>query len=363
MVWLLTYNLSTNRMFRAVDVRAAFAKLRTPGTSNTEINRPISLAELPVTGELLVTRAARNQAVLSWRWDVGLQTEASRNVSAALAHAFDTGIEHLFIDRVSVDQTLNSSSLIQAVSDFTKLFSQIRVIAAYDSTAPHEDYRHFLRVLRRPWIARELRVMRFNSHKLQYVGHIAEQGAETSFGFAHMLQRIWSTSFANSILYVLTGYCGMHDVAELSLIMPEQRVLLSAAADNMMRNDVLITGAILAQLSTDDPRVNGDINIRDAPLHNYAFRQIEGSVGFWSNWEILLDGKRVGTWSEKDYTRDGNTRRKLAPDENAHEVLAAFLNVDIPAWDLARDKEMSSHQLEKNLERIEVFDLSNRFAT
>lgn len=62
--------------------------------------------------------------------------------------------------------------------------------------------------------------------------------------------------------------------------MPEYEVVLAAAANGMTRNHVLITAAILSQLSTDDPRINGDIDIRRTALDSYAFAQIAGSGRF-----------------------------------------------------------------------------------
>jgi hypothetical protein len=339
--------------------------LEARAASNLSLIPPIRVAELPVVKNLRASGDESNQAVLSWRWDVDSMHGTSRNVTAALAYAFTAGIEHLFMDAVSIDQTLSGLDLIRAVADFTALFGYVPVIAAYDSAAPLVDpeLRHFLRVVRRPWIAREVRAMRYNPHKLRYVGYIAGQGADANFGFAHMLEAIWSTSFANSILYVLTGYCDMYDVSELQLIMPEYHVVLAAAAKGMSRNDVFITAAILSQLSTDDSRINGDIDIRRTALDNYTFSEVAGSAGYWSNWEIVLNGRVVGLWSEKDYTRDGTHRRKLSAVRNAHELLAAYLNVGIASDETVREEPMSPTQLENYPEDIEIIDLSSRFTT
>jgi hypothetical protein len=348
--------------FRAVDVRAACGKFFAPGASHRPIRRLVSLAQLPATERLVPRAGASNQAILSWRWDVNSQNGTSRNITVAVAHASGIGVDYLFVDAVSVDQRLTGFSLVRDVADFTALFGYVPAIAAYDSPNLADDSRHFLRALRRPWIAREIRAMRLNPHKLQYVGHIPGQGTESDFGFAHMAERIWQTSFANSILYVLTGYCDMHDVSELALIMPEHSTLLSAAAEQLPRNDALVTAALLSQLSTNDPRINEDIDLKNAAFSRYLLEQIDGSAGFWENWHILLDGKPVGTWSEKNYTRDGAARRKLSVAGDVREVLAASLGVALPDFKMAHQHEISSDELEKRLADLEVVDLSDRLA-
>jgi hypothetical protein len=347
----------------AVDVQAVRTNSRGRVGSNSSLIQPVPLAQLPVIENLKISGEKDNQAVLSWRWDVDPEEGTSRNVAAALSYASGAGIEHLFIDAVSVDQALSGFDLIRSVADFTKLFGRVPAIAAYDSKALQEDTRHFLRVLRRPWIAREIRAMRYNPHRLRYIGHIADQGIAESFGIAHMLKRIWSTTFANSILYVLTGYCDMHDVSELALIMPEHAAVLAAASRNMSRNDALITAAILSQLSTDEFRVNGDIDIREVGFDRYSFTEVEASPGFWSNWEILLDKKPMGVWSEKDYTMDGDHRRKLSHAENALELFGAYFNVEIATGNLDQKESVPPRQLENQIEDIEIVDFSDRFAT
>jgi len=129
----------------------------------------------------------------------------------------------------------------------------------------------------------------------------------------------------------------------------------------MTRNDALITAAVLSQLSTHDFRVNGDLDIRGVKLKRYKFSSVAGSVGYWSNWEIRLDGKAVGVWSEKDYTIDGDHRRKLSAVENAQNVLAAYFNVPITAGEQETDNSTSPNRNENRLESIEIVDLSNRF--
>src|SRR4051812_27893019 len=121
-----------NEALLAVDVARAYANLGVRARS-TALIRPVTLDDLPVS-TIHILPHRRTQAILSWRWDVDSQLRASRNISAALAHAFNVGIEYLFTDFVSVDQSLAGRALIRAVADFTSLFGELRVIAAYDTS-------------------------------------------------------------------------------------------------------------------------------------------------------------------------------------------------------------------------------------
>jgi hypothetical protein len=174
-----------------------------------------------------------------------------------------------------------------------------------------------------------------------------------------MMKRVWTTTFANSMLYVLTGYCDMHDASELALIMPEYAPILTAAADCMTRNDALLTAAILSQVS-GDPRVNGDINLRKVKLEKYVVMPAEASAGFWQNWDITLDGQRVAIWSEKDHTRDGDPRRKLTVENDAVFLISACFNLESAIANAPPMPKTSVERLEK-VPNVAIIDLSSRF--
>ena len=331
----------------------------TQGAWKPALIKPVRIADLPVVKNVMVSGHAKNQAALSWRWDVDPKDGSSRNVAGALTYARDTGLDHLFIDVVSVDQALAGLDLARTVAEFTRLFARIPAITAYDTAISVADNRHFLRVLRRPWIAREVREMRYSPHRIRYVSHIAGQGGEDHFGFSHMVDRIWNSSFANSFLYVLTGKCDMYDISELQFIMPEYYAVLAAASQEMPRNDALLTAAILSQLSADD-RVNGDIDIREKLFENDNFAQSAASPGYWENWQILLDGTPLGLWSEKDYTRDGDPKRKLSSVPDAYRLLAIHFNVET-LGDAAVGQKLPSSGPLNNLENIEIIDYCRRF--
>jgi hypothetical protein len=121
------------------------------------------LSELSTNTKMVAANGELNQAVLSWRWDLGGGKGGSRNIATGLACAAEIGVDYLFVDVVLVDQALEGPALIRGVADFTGLFRRIRTIATYDLPDPVMDKRHFSRIIRRPWIAHGIRTMRFVS--------------------------------------------------------------------------------------------------------------------------------------------------------------------------------------------------------
>lgn len=322
----------------------------------------IRLLELPTTDPIVPSGLQRNHAVLSWRWDVDQQDNSSRNIAAAILHAIDARVDCLFIDKLSIDQSLKGIALIESVVAFSQLFRTVPVLAAYDTPELTGDDRHFLRTMRRPWIATEVLEMRSNPHELSYVGHIPGQGAADSFGFRHMADRIWDTNFANSLLYVLMGFCDMHDHSELAQLMPENNFLVSAVSRTMTREDALLSAAILAQAqsSDGDERVNGDINLRQIGFKAFKFSPAESSLGYWSNWLIFLNGEVVATWSEKNFTRDGSPRRKLSPITSAAKIIGRFVGLRSVELEADSHRHSPSEVSNPHLPPIRSFDLSDR---
>jgi hypothetical protein len=125
------------------------------------------------------------------------------------------GIRHLFIDFISIDQKLRGDDLLKQVVAFSTLFKTVPVIAAYDKSG--DDFR---KTMRRPWILSEARSFRGNPNRIVYVSH-CDQGAKRDpsfattytgnallgefslFEFGDMLERIWKSSFTQTILSVL----------------------------------------------------------------------------------------------------------------------------------------------------------------
>jgi hypothetical protein len=110
-------------------------------------------------------------AVLSWRWDGHHEVWGSHNVVSAIRQAKKMGIKYLFIDAISIDQTLRGDKLLQQIVAFSALYKTIPVIAAYDKLGDE-----FRKTVRRPWILHEARAFKYNPTKIVYVGH-NDQGA------------------------------------------------------------------------------------------------------------------------------------------------------------------------------------------
>ena len=262
---------------------------------------PTSVVRLPLEDPSAV-------AVLSWRWDVLDGTRSSRNASLAIAQAARMGVRHLFMDVVSIDQGLRGDELMRAVVEFSALYSRIPVLAAYDQVGLGQ--REWTRIMRRPWILREARAFHANPNPIVYVGHAREQGADESLGFRHMLKRIWGSSFTHSILHVLCGQVGMYTVSDLRFIMPEHAEILSAAYEQMSRNDFLLTAAILAQVPVDDLRLNEELDLAEVDFDRYTCLPAPG-LSYDTNQDLLLDGEKIATWMSHYNLYMDHYRRKL----------------------------------------------------
>ncbi|KAF2649466.1 hypothetical protein K491DRAFT_721658 [Lophiostoma macrostomum CBS 122681] len=86
---------------------------------------PTSSVKLPIDD---VSRIAG----LSWRWDFDRNSlhDRSLNVAAAIRYAKRIRIQYLFINIISLDQTLEADLLIPQVARFGTLYATIPVIAA-----------------------------------------------------------------------------------------------------------------------------------------------------------------------------------------------------------------------------------------
>lgn len=215
-------------------------------------------ADLPVQAVLISDSSQLSEiAVLSWRWDGKYRIWGSRNVVAALRHCKNTGIKYLFIDAIAIDQKLPGPELLAKVTSFSKLYTTIPVVAAYDHIGT--DFRLSIR---RPWILSEARSFKFNTTKIIYVGHNI-QGAELQWSyriasfeclkesqqttFVQMLDEIWSSSFTTTVLGVLVGGIGMCSISDFRFIIPTLAPILIRAYNVLERNDYLLTVAILCQ--------------------------------------------------------------------------------------------------------------------
>lgn len=221
------------------------------------------IQSLPTRLVQLPSEDTSRVAVLSWKWDFqhNASNDASLNVARAFQYAKSVGIQYLFIDIISIDQTLHPDILIGEVKRFQNLYKSVPVIAAYDSSSFDFD-----RILLRPWIFNEIQLMRHNRHRIVYVGHrhqgtsidgsmlqgllsIVPRSQTNSTAFIKQLQIIWTTDYVMPILGILNGDIDMTNVYDFKSIFPElEEVLL--AAEKLDKNEYLLTVALLVRAMT-----------------------------------------------------------------------------------------------------------------
>ncbi|KAF2444566.1 hypothetical protein P171DRAFT_322213, partial [Karstenula rhodostoma CBS 690.94] len=199
-------------------------------------------------------------AIVSWRWDFSrpdaLSSDLSLNVAHAIRYAKAHGIHFLFIDIISLDQTLSPNELIQEVARFGTLYETIPVIAAYDDMRLNFDY-----IMLRPWIFSEIKKMMRNPHRIVYVGHLRQgtyihksvlhwwlgrvprhRMADTSF--SDQLRKAWFADYVPPVLALLNGHNNMADIHDFKFIIPPLAEIFTAA-EKLPPNDYLLTVAFL----------------------------------------------------------------------------------------------------------------------
>lgn len=288
-------------------------------------------------------------AVLSWRWDITPEVRISRNAALALRQAQQMGIRHLFMDKVSIDQTLPIDELLRAVMNLATLYETLPTIAAYDEVGVEK----WLYTMRRPWILREVRSFRANPTKITYVGYLPKQGTDDDFGFAHMVKQIWATTFTHSILMVLCGQVGMTTISDLRLIMAEHVDVLTAAHEKMPRNDYLLTAAILGQAGIADTRVNGDLDPIQLPYERYTFTPSEGNE-YDSNMDVLLDGQKVAIWYSHYNLYHDDHRKKLYVESDAEQIIFDSLGLSESAYNRYVSREAERRAAAKVVQTDDV---------
>lgn len=253
-------------------------------------------ADLPMVNlDIAKAGATAGMAIASWRWDVAGPDQFSMNVAAAVCAAIQRGHSYLLLDLVSIDQ--RSDTLAQDVQHFGRYYGKLPVIAAYD--VPGEA--NWLMTMRRPWIFSEVRATHGNENPITYASHQTDQGGESSFGYAHMLDRVLHTSYTSTLLLLLFGYVGMTDLADLKYIIPGHLRIAEACHHSMSRNDYLLTLAILGHTFTDDFGFNvlndlAEMDLRLPCFERYRLTRTDGSDRAYKYYAISLDGARVATY-------------------------------------------------------------------
>ncbi|MBV9861591.1 MAG: hypothetical protein JO267_05530 [Alphaproteobacteria bacterium] len=285
-------------------------------TAGTRQPFPVSIP----TCRVLLSRTPQTElAVLSWRWDIDPDTLISNNIALAVRHCKQRGVRYLLLDQVSLDNSLTGSELLTNVVEFAKLYRSLPVVAAYDD--PHFTPNSWHYLIRRPWIVHEVKAWLGNPTSVDYVGYVAGQGQSN---FRRLVENLWDTDYAHSILYVLTGQAGMTDIADFRFIMPEYAELIQQASQELSRNDYLLTVAILDQSGDGGLRLNSDHDIRDIKFDRYRFGGEIHGVAREIIQPILLDGKKVAAWSTDDGSNFGVRVKMYVEPDSGDTILKAL---------------------------------------
>lgn len=262
-------------------------------------------------------------AVLSWRWDlIETPQQASRNVYVAIQEALGQGMDYLFMDMVSIDQTLEGDSLIQEVVAFSELYAHLPVMATYDKADTTDEW---IRTMRRPWIFHETTLYRHNPTHITYVAHIKGQG-DSGFGFEHMIDMVWRTSINRTIVYVLLDELGMGNIADFRYILFKDEAILAAAHEKMSRNDYLLTAALLATDPELTPRLNDNQTIESAEFEQYSLGE-EIGTGLIYQRDIVLGDTKVAEWHQTGMNNQGDLRYKMYCEATLRDVLRQYLGI------------------------------------
>ncbi|KAF4623985.1 hypothetical protein G7Y89_g14192 [Cudoniella acicularis] len=188
-------------------------------------------------------------AILSWRWDDKDGLFGSRNACGVLQHAKKIGIEYLFVDTISIDQSHPDAEKSKKIKEFTELYHRIPFMAAYYD--PRQN--HIVKIMRRPWILCEVRHFKHNPTLITYINvdPLCKVDRQGDTGFHMMCKWIWSSGFTPTILALLGGVFTIEKIADLRYIMSHYERVLAAAFAQMPRNDYLLTAAILSQVGQD----------------------------------------------------------------------------------------------------------------
>ena len=92
----------------AIDVQRIPAEI----LSGQKLRAGVHPDELPRCSVKEPESLVEQAAVLSWRWDRSIETARSVNLALAVKHAQESGVRFLFVDAITVDQTLPKDQLL-----------------------------------------------------------------------------------------------------------------------------------------------------------------------------------------------------------------------------------------------------------
>jgi len=312
----------------AVDI----SQLSPDKSSWENVRLGIDLDSLP---RVLVSAPAthvKDAAILSWRWDREHFLGKSRNVALALLHARESGLSYLFLDYVSVEQSLSKTALLQKVLQFGQLYAKIPVIAAYDEDGKNSVQFH--NDLRRPWILHELRKSSTNPTSITHVGFRSASLPRRQSSFENEIYLIRKSGFAHVIYDLLEETVRMTSIEDLALILPEFEIVFSSAFTAMSRTDYLLSAFLLTayyqpgqQVDKEGTQVGYGLRInyhetcfeKDGFFDRYTLGP-SGSTGRSFEWEhnILLDGKPVAILRTKMTSSYNRNWIEVLPSAESH---------------------------------------------
>lgn len=357
--------MPVERALRAVSVSA----IGRASSFQEFATRGISVCELPRCCVELDRCDRRKLAILSWRWDIVDSKEQSLNIMAALFYAQTKALEFLLLDIVSLDQNRRPEELISDVFDFTQLFTEIPMIAAYDTLGAASRLQDWHTATRRPWIFHEIRLAHLNPSKITYVAHQQEQGSSNSTGFIHFLGRMWGTNYTTSLLLLLFNKVGIGQISDLKYIIPGHFQILHKCLDVLCRNDFLMVCCIICQRFDDDCRMHIDTSDPSLDLGLLDFDRISlsetiGQYPGYFYYEIRLDVTPIGLYygrSKYNHYFNKEYVRYLEANPNALEIIYKTFDV-LLSDNMTMIKDLSSrYSLRTEQEYIDNYFVSEYY--
>ena len=265
-------------------------------------------------------------AVLSWRWDRDVFNGRSRNIALALHYAMQNHIEFLFLDLVTVDQTLKPEELLNKVAALSGLYRELPVIVAGDRPdVPKEEWD---RTFRRPWLLHETRSYALNAAGITYLGYRDTTSSDAPEDFGEEVERVRRSGFAIYVFYVLWGYIGMQDPGDFRYILRPFFSLFTYLNERMYRDDYLFSVFLICAIHEPTQMVESEsgefdngyrINFGDMRLETRSFVRFsigdsEPSRFYETKRTISLDGYPVAEWRKKMTSSFDRNWIKVLPD-------------------------------------------------
>jgi hypothetical protein len=297
------------------------------------------LRDLPVRALDATNIDPSSVAILSWRWDVD-ESRRSLNLELGVMEALRLNLDALFVDLISVDQSLQGDELLRAVDNFTSLFQRFPVIAAYDvdpdAVATPErtiggrrtDERPtWQSTIRRPWIAKEIKLYGRTLNPITYVGYVSTQGTNRATGFAPMFQKVMADPYTRTVIEVLFGRTSMYNLSDFKFILPEFAGLLGEACRVLTVNDFLLVVAVLSMHSVGETTIDGEDDLYRMQFDRIRFDSVESSFQYDFHSDIYLDDFVIARYVNRYDAYIDVYRRGLMAHEGAENRIRKALGV------------------------------------